>query len=353
MIKPLEYYFVKKGIIEHVIFNKYTIDEYGIVRNEKGEVIIIYKNGKYNALAIRDDGGKIRSVNVGRAIASTFIGPPPTPKHTADHINNKLPDYDALTNIRWLCKSGQNKNRDNPGKLKAAFIIVKNGLEKTAKDWVEHLKGEKNSYGSKYTTEMITQYAQKKQHGFAYKEYPDLLGEVWKEIIGSTNVKGRWEISNMNRLKWITKYAENVLCRDRIGLNTGYPIITINKKKWLCHILSFMTFFPEEYAMKKQNEMVLHEDDDPMDFRPHKLRLGTRSENGSDAYKNGKHDGTKTARMSCSSYIKGVFEKEHESQEDAARYLKTKGYDKAIQSKISMVLSGNRKTAYDRVWEKL
>ena len=31
MIKPLEYYFIVKGIIEHVIFNKYTIDEFGVL----------------------------------------------------------------------------------------------------------------------------------------------------------------------------------------------------------------------------------------------------------------------------------------------------------------------------------
>ena len=29
---------------------------------------------------------------------------------------------------------------------------------------------------------MINHYAQKKQHGFAYKKYPDLLGEIWKDV---------------------------------------------------------------------------------------------------------------------------------------------------------------------------
>jgi hypothetical protein len=39
--------------------------------------------------------------------------------------------------------------------------------------------------------------------------------------------------------------------------------------------------------------MVLHEDDDKEDFRPHKLRLGTRSDNAKDAHDNGKFDSTK------------------------------------------------------------
>ena len=34
-MKTLEYYFVKKGVIEHVIFNKYTIDENGVIKNKK------------------------------------------------------------------------------------------------------------------------------------------------------------------------------------------------------------------------------------------------------------------------------------------------------------------------------
>jgi len=33
MIQPLNYYFVKNGVTEHVIFNKYTIDENGVIKN--------------------------------------------------------------------------------------------------------------------------------------------------------------------------------------------------------------------------------------------------------------------------------------------------------------------------------
>lgn len=61
--------------------------------------------------------------------------------------------------------------------------------------------------------------------------------------------------------------------------------------------------------------MVLHEDDDKLDFRPHKLRLGTSSQNSRDAYNNGKQ----SERVKCASYIDGVLEKEHLSQSDALR----------------------------------
>jgi hypothetical protein len=134
---------------------------------------------------------------------------------------------------------------------------------------------------------------------------------------------------------------------------SGYPSIGINGKKWLCHILSFMTFFQEEYANKKPGEMILHEDDDPLDFRPHKLRLGTQSENITDSYNNGKRSGTKTARMKCVSYIDGVYELMHDSQDDAVKYLRHIGYDKASNGRISDMLNpeSKRNYAYDRTWK--
>ena len=349
---PLCYWFVKKGVLEHVIFNKYTIDN-GVIKNSKGEPMAYNKNkGGYNRCSVSDDSGKTRNIQVGRAIASTFLGSPPTPAHTADH-KNKNPGDDTPDNIRWLCKSGQRHNQDRSENLKTAFLVDRYGDEKTINEWVEHMKEGVNSYGREYTNGMIKQYARRKQHGFSYKEYPDLPGEIWKEIIDSRNTQGYWEISNMNRVKYATSHANTILSEERLGLRNGYPRININGKSWCCHILAFMTFFPDEWANKKPDEMVLHEDDDKLDFRPHKLRLGTQSENMKDSYDNGKRDGIKTERVKCVSYIDCVLEKEHTSQEDAVKYLKSCGYERATHSAISMVLNETRKTAYDRTWKKL
>lgn len=243
-----------------------------------------------------------------------------------------------------------------PDTLKSAFVIVKDGIEKTAKEWVEHLKDQTNHMGREYNTSMFNDYARKKIHGFSYKEYPDINGEVWKRIKDSDNKTSYWEISNMNRVKYITKHAENVLSGDRLGLsNCGYPVVRINGKPWGCHILSFMTFFPEEYASKKNGEMILHEDDNKMDFRPYKLRVGTATDNINDAHDNGKHDGKKTSKMRCASYIDGVFEKEHLGQRDAVRYLISKGVDITSHSKISQALKaynvGRVIVRYGRTWK--
>lgn len=310
----------------------------------------------YNICSLYDDYGKRLSIRIARAIASSIHGSPPTLAHTADH-KDKNPDNDTDENIRWLCKPGQVYNQERQETLKSAFVIINNGIEKTANDWVDHLRGEKNSFGRDYTSKRIREYARKKYHGFSYKEYPDLREEIWKEVPGSKSIQGRWEISNMSRVKYITKNAENVLSGERINLNKGYPIIGFNGREWYCHILSFMTFYPEEYANKKTNEIVLHEDDNRYDFRPHKLRLGTQKENTIDAHDNGKYDGKKSMRMRCASYINDIFEKEHVSQSDAVIYLKTKGYLKADVSGISQALEKYKnqpdKTVirYDRIWK--
>lgn len=349
---PLKYYFAKKDRLEQVIFNNYAIEN-GVIINKKGIKMsyTLNKDG-YNRCTVTGDNGKRRSILVARAIASSSIGPPPTPKHTVDHIDRN-PTNDVNDNVRWLCLPGQNKNRKMPNTLKSAFVVVKNGVEKTIDEWVENLKDEHTSRGREYNKNTITQYAQKKKCGFSYKEYPDIDGEIWKEITGSNNKMGRWKISNMNRAKYVTKHAENVLSGERLGMRGGYPRIVINGRVWLCHILVFMTFFPEEWTNKKPDEIILHADDDKLDFRPHKLRLGTRSENTIDSHNNGKHDDTRSARMTCASYIDGVLEKEHISQEEASKYLKTLGYEKAASTNISAVLNGNgrQKTAYGRTWK--
>jgi hypothetical protein len=349
MIEPLKYYF-KDG--SYVKFNRYTIDTFGVVRNaETGETVSSREDKSgYNVCSVTEDTGKQRGIRVCRAIASSFYGKPPTLYHTVDHID-RLRYNDMLDNIRWATKKEQRDNQYMPENCKSARIIVKDGVEKTNQEWVEHLKDQKNTFGRCYTAIMIKKYAQNEQFGFAYKKYLDLSGEVWKEIVGSETKMGRWEISDMNRVKYITRYAENILFGERLRLTNGYPVIGINGKNWLCHILAFMTFFPEEYANKKPKEIILHKNDDKLDFRPHMLRIGTRSENVIDAHDNGCYDGTKSARMKCASYVNGEFEKEHESQHEAMRYLKSNGHLKADFRKIGLVLRGDRKTAYKRTWK--
>ncbi|AGE58020.1 hypothetical protein PBCVNW6652_482R [Paramecium bursaria Chlorella virus NW665.2] len=347
-IKTLEYYFEDGS---HVIFEKYTIDTIGFIKNTETGQTRSYGNGIYNVCIVYDDEGKRRMIRVARAVASTFLGKPPTPYHTADHIESEQKKNDALTNIRWNCKPGQRANQIRPKTSKTAFVIVRDGLEKTVKEWVEIMNAKKMPKERKFTNSMIKKYAQKKQHGFEYKKYPDLEGEDWKEIEGSKTVQGHWKISNMNRVKYITNIGtENVLCGERFGRLNGYPFVKINGKQYHCHILAFEAFNPK---VVRGDMLVRHEDDDKEDFRPHKLHLGTASDNNKDSHDNGKYDGTKSARMKCASYIDGEHETDHLSQHHAIEYLKSKGYPKASKGGIGMALSGKYKLAYGRSWRKI
>jgi hypothetical protein len=348
----LQYYYAKNNGIELVIFNKYTIDKNGVILNKKsGKILGTRKNnGGYNVASVQDAYGGRRGILIGRALASSYLSSPPTPNHTADHIDRDR-DNDIRDNIRWATKKEQINNQYRKGVQKTALIIVKDGLEKTANEWLLYFKDQKNSNGRDYTVTMFNRYAQKKQHGFSYKEYPNLSGEVWKEIADSKSTYGRWEISNMSRVKYITKYAENVLSGERLGLDNGYPVININGRSLPCHILSFMTFFPDKWENKKPAEMILHENDDKLDFRPNKLRIGTRNENMTDAHINGCHDGKESARIKCVSYVNGVFEKKHDSQLDAVRYLKSIGFEKAASVNISTALRRTHRVAYGRTWK--
>lgn len=349
MIKTLEYYFEDGS---SVIFDKYTIDMSGAIKNKKTSVELRLSKNKagYQVVSVLDNSGNRRQIRICRAIASTFHGIPPTLYHSADHINRDTND-DTADNIRWLGKKWQVINRTVQKYKKDAFIVVNDGVEKNIKEWVNFLKDKKNHLGRKYTEPMINRYAQKKQHGFSYKEYPNFPGEIWKEIDCSKTTRGHWEISNMNRVKCVTNHAENVLSGERLGLVSGYPTINFNGKNWPCHHLAFMTFRPEEWAAKKPGEMVLHESDERLDFRPNKLRLGTQSDNTTDAHNNGRYDGTKSSRMKCASYINDVFEKEHLSQCDAVKYLKSLGYENSTVASISLTLNGKQNTSYGRTWK--
>ena len=100
-MKTLEYHW-KDGT--HTVFDGYAIDELSVIRNKKGRVMTPFKSGKYYKVCVQHEGEE-RKILVGRALASTFLGKPPTLQHTADH-EDKNSFNDTLENIRWLCKPG-------------------------------------------------------------------------------------------------------------------------------------------------------------------------------------------------------------------------------------------------------
>jgi len=346
--RTLEYYYIDG---RHVVFNKYAIFVWGEIINKRTQNSIGYtisKDGYQTAGVVNDiDLKKQQRIVVARAMVSTFQGRP-SKNHTVDHLESSNKSNDIIFELGWMSRNGQIKNRQMPTDYKSALVIVKDGVQKTAKEWAE-MTGK--------TAQAITHHAQRRTQGYSYKRYPNLSGEHWKIIPESKNSHGYWEISTKNRYAYVSKFARNVFDKTRFYMN-GYPSITINGQHEFAHVISFRTWFPTRWARRQENEHVLHEDDDRFDFRPWKLRLGTQSENMKDAHRNNKYDGGKSARRSCVSFVNGEFEKHHESLIDAKNYLDMKNIPevslKSISRALDKYISGNENNVkYGRTWVAL
>jgi len=330
--------------LEKQTFKKYEINKECIIRNKRTQKPLAYKltdDGYYKVHPL-DDTGKRRNLSVARAMLSTFVGTPPSPLHTADH-KNKCRTDDNLDNLRWADESEQKLNQNRPDTHNDAFIIVHGGEGLTANEWSERISVQ---------SQTILKYARdENKPAWLYKKYDDLPGEEWKFVKDSKTWKGWWMVSDLGRVAYHKDAnIRKVSSPEELSTRSGYPCIGINGDKRAVHLVVFETFRKKEYDAMKPDEMILHEDDDRMDCRIDKLRVGTAPENGRDAHANGKHDGTKTARKPCVAR-KGNESKPFKSLAEALEWLQaTTEYDQAQKIPISLCLNGKRKTAYGFTW---
>lgn len=344
---PLQYY-SKCG--KHTIFANYTINFFGIIKNKHtGKELAYKKSTAYNATNVFDDEGVRMGIQIARAMVSSLLGKPHTLQHTAEHIDNDNKDNDIISELTWIDKTGQQKNRSMPQDNLSAFIIVRDGIELTLKEWVSKLKNEKNDFGRPYTRGMIYHYVQRNQMGFYYKTYDDLPNEIWKKVSGSDNKLGWWMVSDKNRVSFNTKHGRNIIQSSNFKTDT-YPTICINGKNIGIHVVVFETFYPEEYAKKTSSHLIRHLNDDKHDFRPENLAIGTAHENAKDAHDNGRHDGKRSGRVACISYVDGVLEKTYNSQLEVVEYLLKEGYSIHNTSNIKRAMKKPNHTCYGRTW---
>lgn len=114
------------------------------------------------------NGGKWVSVRVYNIVAHTFLGLPPSPDHTADHINRDAED-NALDNIRWATANEQNRNKttnravhkyDVKGKLLQTYGTIADAAEKNYLSWKQVKKAAEKGratggFGWKYTQSVV------------------------------------------------------------------------------------------------------------------------------------------------------------------------------------------------------
>jgi hypothetical protein len=329
--------------LEEQIYTKYEINECCVIRHKKSKKSRRYdlENGYYR-VTVTDDVGKRKTLSVSRTMLSTFIGKPPSPLHTADHIQPENKTDNRLSNLRWADDSEQRKNQNRLDTQNNAYLVVHGGEEMTVKEWVVRLGVSRDT--------ILYRAQNEKNVEWSYKIYDDIVGEIWKDVKDSKNLKGWWMASNFGRVAYHTNHARKIYYPGELSTQHGYPRITINGKGRKVHLVVFETFRPEEYNAMQKGEMILHENDDKMDCRIDKLRIGIASNNMRDAYDNGKHDGKKSQRTPCVAQKDGKTYP-FKSQRDAVQWIRTKTcYKKASFGNISRCLNGTLKTAYGYTW---
>lgn len=118
-------------------YHRYEISESGLVWDVENEVMVSQvltgKPQYYYVNLTTPEGRILRRVH--NCVAWTFLGEPPTPKHSADHIDqDKFNNH--VSNIRWANKRIQMTNRGNT-KLMADGQPVVEFIESLGCDWNE------------------------------------------------------------------------------------------------------------------------------------------------------------------------------------------------------------------------
>lgn len=179
---------------------------------------ILARNHPYRRVSLLDDEGKRFSSSLASWLLCTFAGPPPSSKHSADHIDrNSL--NDSFENLRWLDKRGQALNRSYTGKVghMCGVIAERDGeiVEfSSVTDAANTLKCTLGNVGSVLTGRRKTTNGWK----FQYKVMSDEnKNEEWKKL----SAKSKRELSSEGRV------------RKRVA--NGYVEIHVTTKKlYLC-----------------------------------------------------------------------------------------------------------------------
>ena len=296
----------------------------------------IYNNDGYKRVVARVDG-KNQTVLLGRAMLSTFLGPPDNPTFTADHINRKRDD-DRLDNLRWASKQEQISNRNTQQTNNGGRIVVYDGVERTVKEWADILD----------LCVSTIKWRVGNKPEWSYKKYDNISGEIWVTIGNNT------EVSNLGRVGQNKTTERRVYETHEICIKNGYPVLTINNKNENLHILVFKAFYPDEYETKQDGHMICHKNDNKLDCSIDNLYIGSASDNTRDAHNNGKFDGTARERSSCCGTDILTGEKhQFDSLPDAVIWLKNNGYPKAAKSSISRCLNNKLNKTYGHTWHKI
>jgi len=139
--------------------------------------------------------GTKSTVTVHVLVATAFIGPKPSDRHTVDHINRDKSD-NRVQNLRWATPSEQHANRDNPFKRQSRRMVEAKGVDgewtrfESVVDAVNACSVNRSDINKVLKGKLKTA----KGMSFRYVVLPNIPGEDWRIVHGS------W-VSSAGRLK--------------------------------------------------------------------------------------------------------------------------------------------------------
>jgi hypothetical protein len=235
------------------------------VHNRKPLTKVVNLSG-YNYFGLTSDSGIVKTSLLGRLRLLTFVGPPPEPTFTCDHVN-RIRNDDCLANLKWATQSEQKLNRDflhgNPG--------LKMPIKRTRLDTgeVEHFASARDVPG--FPVHHIFRHLNKRVKGCEYLYQYDTLelldGEEFRCVQNSSTY-----ISNFGRVA--RKCVAGLAICSHI-FNSVYPSLNIRGKHESIHRVVWKTFVGEI----PDGSFIDHIDENKRNFRLDNLRLVTRTEN--------------------------------------------------------------------------
>lgn len=154
-------------------FPDYAVSSHGRVYSFKNDLILTPRldSAGYYKLSIYRDAKRYTRL-VSRLVAITFLGPPPSDKHEADHINAVRTD-NRPENLRWLSKKENLRRRD----MSEIARGESQGLAKLTEEQVKQIR-RRYAIGPK-----VTQTELAKEYGVDQSIISDIVNrKTWKHI---------------------------------------------------------------------------------------------------------------------------------------------------------------------------
>lgn len=287
------------------------------------------KRGAVLAGHVRPDGymrvalEKGSSMLIHKMVCHTFHGPPTSPTDTVDHIDRNKSN-NAPSNLRWLSRSDQNRNKD-------AFNFVPT---------IVHMRN--NRLIQVYEEEDALEVFEAEsliipETGILFEDdlwmYDNLVKEDFEgEIWTSLNIDGSIvEVSNLGRVN--SRYGKTFGTTN----NTGYKSVKVSDKSYLVHRLVVMAFREDI----PPDMVVNHIDNYKLNNQLNNLEVVTKSANTIHGIKLGTKLTKPVKQLSLTGEVIATFPSIKEASEATS----------VSYSGISKAARGNQETAGKFRWQ--